>query len=114
MSIALADEKPDIQQKGSRANFSWRVLEPWNERRLAAFLMVKHRRNETDWTRRPSPFFATLGRSHVECSVPLAGAESIAEIEKLLTIELRGILAGAERVHQEILNSRNIPGETPS
>jgi hypothetical protein len=102
MSIALADEKPDIQHKGSRANFSWRLIEPWNERRLAAFLMVKHRRNESDWTRRPSPFFASLGRSHVECSVPVAGSESIAELEKYLTNELRGILAGAERVAQEI------------
>jgi hypothetical protein len=112
MSIALADEKPDIQQKDSRANFSWRVVEPWNERRLAAFLMVKHRRNETDWTRRPSPFFATLGRSHVECSVPLVGPASLDEIEKLLTGELRGILAGAERVHEEILNTRK--REAPS
>ncbi|HEY3172266.1 MAG TPA: hypothetical protein VGK86_06760 [Thermoanaerobaculia bacterium] len=112
MSIALADAKPDIQQKGSRANFKWRVVEPWNERRLAAFLMVKHRRNETDWTRRPSPFFATLGQSHVECSVHLAGSASLDEIEKLLTGELRGILAGAERVHEEILSTRK--REAPS
>jgi hypothetical protein len=114
MSIALADEKPDIQQKGSRANFSWRVVEPWNERRLAAFLMVKHRRNETDWTRRPSPFFATLGRSQVECSVLLPSPDSLPEIEKLLTGELRGILAGADRVHQEIQNTWNSRGVSPS
>ena len=113
MSIALADEKPDIQQKGSRANFSWRVVLPWDERRLAAFLMVKHRRNETDWTRRPSPFFATLGRSQVECSVPLANPDSMPELEKFLTIELRGILAGADRVHQEILSTWNSRGASP-
>jgi hypothetical protein len=105
MSIALADEKPDIQHKGSRANFSWRLAEPWDERRLAAFLMVKHRRNESDWTRRPSPFFASLGRSQVECSVPVAGPEAIADLEKYLTDELRGILAGAERVYREITQS---------
>jgi hypothetical protein len=102
MSIALANEKPDIQQKGARAHFSWRLTEPWNERRLAAFVMVKHRRNESDWTRRPSPFFASLGRSEVECSVPLAGPDSIEELETYLTGELRGILAGAERVYEEI------------
>jgi hypothetical protein len=113
MSIALADEKPDIQQKGSRANFSWRVVEPWDERRLAAFLMVKHRRNETDWTRRPSPFFATLGRWQVECSVPLANPDSIPELENFLTLELRGILAGADRVHQEIV-STHPRGVSPS
>ncbi|MEO8349323.1 MAG: hypothetical protein ABI610_10455 [Acidobacteriota bacterium] len=107
MSIGLADEKPDIQRKGSRANFSWRTAEPWDERRLAAFLMVKHRRSEADWTRRPSPFFASLGRSHVECSVPVATPESVADLEKLLTDELIGILAGAERVHQDLLKSQN-------
>jgi len=114
MSIALADEKPDIQQKGSRANFSWRVIEPWDERRLAAFLMVKHRRNENDWTRRPSPFFATLGRSHVECSVPLSNPDSLGEIERLLTGELRGILAGADRVHAEIVDAWKSRGVSPS
>ena len=102
MSIALAEEKPDIQHKGTRANFCWRLVEPWNERRLAAFLMVKHRRNESDWTRRPSPFFASLGRTQVECSVPCAGTDSIEELEKYLTGELKGILAGAERVFEEI------------
>jgi len=105
MSIAIADDKPDIQHKGSRANFSWRIVEPWDERRLAAFLMVKHRRNEADWTRRPSPFFASLGRSIVECSIPLPGSESLSEIERLLTHELRGILAGAERVYRDMLES---------
>ncbi len=107
MSIGLAEEKPDIQHKGSRANFSWRTVEPWNERRLAAFLMVKHRRSESDWTRRPSPFFASLGRSHVECSVPVARPESLSDLEGLLTAELKGILAGAERVHQELLKSQD-------
>ena len=113
MSIALADEKPEIQHKGSRANFSWRIAEPWDERRLAAFLMVKHRRNEADWTRRPSPFFASLGRSNVECSIPLGGADSVAELEKLLTQELRGILAGADRVHRDILKSPDWGHDAP-
>lgn len=107
MSIGLADEKPELQRKGSRANFCWRTAEPWDERRLAAFLMVKHRRSEADWTRRPSPFFASLGRSQVECSVPVASAETIADLEKLLTGELKGILAGAERVHEELIKSQN-------
>lgn len=107
MSITLADEKPAIQHKASRANFSWRIVEPWDERRLAAFLMVKHRRNESDWTRRPSPFFASLGRSLVECSVPLPAADSLADLEKLLTTELRGILAGAERVYREMVKSQD-------
>jgi len=31
MSIALADEKPDIRHKGTRANLSWRLVEPWDE-----------------------------------------------------------------------------------
>lgn len=113
MSIALADEKPDIQQKGSRANFSWQIRGPWDERRLAAFLMVKHRRNESDWTRRPSPFFASLGRSVVECSVPFAGSDSLPELEKLLTDELRGILAGADRVYRDILKSPDWRQEAP-
>ena len=63
MSIALAGEKPEVQHKGARANFRWTLAEPWDERRLAAFLMTKHRRNESDWTRRPSPFFASLGQT---------------------------------------------------
>src|SRR5688572_32527829 len=107
MSIGLADEKPDVQRKGPRANFTWRSAEPWDERRLAAFLMVKHRRSEADWTRRPSPFFASLGRSAVECSVPVATSDSVADLQKLLTDELVGILAGAERVHQELVKSQN-------
>jgi len=113
MSIGLADEKPEIQRKGSRANFCWRTADPWDERRLAAFLMVKHRRNEADWTRRPSPFFASLGRSAVECSVPVASPDSIADLEKQLTDELKGILAGAERVHVELVKSQNWRTEPP-
>jgi hypothetical protein len=75
--------------------------------------MVKHRRSEADWTRRPSPFFASLGRSVVECSVPVATPESIPDLEKLLTDELKGILAGAERVHEELVKSQNWRGEPP-
>lgn len=107
MSIALADDKPEVQHKGARANFTWKLTEPWDERRLAAFLMVKHRRNESDWTRRPSSFFASLGRSQIECSAPVAGAEAVAEIEKLLTSELRGILAGADQLHGEMIKSKD-------
>jgi hypothetical protein len=107
MSIALAGERPDVQQRGSRANFSWHIRVPWDERRLAAFLMVKHRRNETDWTRRPSPFFASLGRSEIECSIPVADPNSMPDVEKLLTTELKGILAGADRVYQEMLKSQD-------
>ncbi len=114
MSIQLAREKPDIQHKGSRANFSWRIAEPWDERRLAAFLMVKHRRNETDWTRRPSPFFASLGRSEVECSIPLAASDSVGDLERLLTAELRGILAGADRVYREMLEGLERRPDKPS
>ena len=107
MSIALAAEKPEVAQRGSRANFSWQIRQPWDERRLAAFLMVKHRRNEADWTRRPSPFFASLGRAEIECSLPVADSGSVPEVEKLLTNELKGILAGADRVYQEMLKSQD-------
>ncbi len=102
MAIALADERPETQQKGPRANFRWTLSEPWDERRLAAFLMTKHRRNESDWTRRASPFYASLGQSTIECSVPVASPESLGELEKLLTGELRGILAGASQIHDEM------------
>ncbi len=102
MAIALADEKPDAQQKGLRANFRWRLKEPWDERRLAAFLMTKHRRDDSDWTRRSSPFFASLGQSVVECSVPISSQDSIPQLVELLTAELRGILAGASQVHDQM------------
>lgn len=113
MSIALAADRPEVQNRGARANFTWKLSEPWDERRLAAFLMVKHRRNEADWTRRPSPFFASLGRSQVECSVPVSGVEAIEEVEKLLTGELRGILAGADRLHQEMIKSQDWRRDAP-
>jgi hypothetical protein len=103
MSILLADEPPEAQQKGFRANFRWRLTEPLDERRLAAFLMTKHRRSDTDWTRRPSPFFASLGQASIECSVPFAGSESLDELEKVLTEELKGILSGASSVHDQMI-----------
>ena len=56
------------------------MTEPWDERRLAAFLMTKHRRSDSDWTRRPSPFFASLGQSTIECSVPVARPEALPEL----------------------------------
>ena len=66
MSISLASESPVVEHKGSRANFRWSIAEPWDERRLAAFLMTKHRRNDADWERRASPFHAALGMTAVE------------------------------------------------
>jgi hypothetical protein len=107
MSIGLADEAPETQHKGSRANFRWTVSEPWDERRLAAFLMTKHRRNESDWTRRSSPFYASLGQNTIECSVPVPDADALPELEKMLTAELRGILAGASQFHDEMIRSRD-------
>ena len=55
-----------------------------------------------------------LGRSHVECSVPLSNPDSLGEIERLLTGELRGILAGADRVHAEIVDAWKSRGVSPS
>ena len=100
MSIVLVNEKPEVQHKGARANFRWTLADTWDERRLAAFLMIKHRRNEADWTRRASPFFASLGQTQVECSVPLADAASLPELEQMLTAELKGILTGASQMHE--------------
>jgi len=102
MSIALADDKPETQQKGTRANFRWRLTDPWDERRLAAFLMTKHRRNDADWTRRASPFYASLGQATVECSIPIADPEAITELETMLTRELLGILTGASHMHEQM------------
>ncbi len=103
MSIAIADEKPAIEQKGLRANFCWTMADPWDERRLAAFLMTKHRRSDSDWTRRPSPFFASLGQSTIECSVPVARPEALAELAAILTAELKGILTGATQIHAQMM-----------
>ncbi len=104
MAITLASLKPETLHKGSRANFRWRLVEPWDERRLAAFLMTKHRRNDADWSRRASPFFASLGQDTIECSVPVVNSASIPELESLLTSELVGILTGASRVHDEMVH----------
>ena len=103
MSILLASESPSIEQKGLRANFSWTMVEPWDERRLAAFLMTKHRRSDSDWTRRPSPFFASLGQSTVECSVPVARPEALPELAAILTGELSGILTGASQIYDQMI-----------
>jgi hypothetical protein len=113
MAITLADEPPATEQKGPRANFRWTLTDPWDERRLAAFLMTKHRRNESDWTRRASPFYASLGQSTIECSMPVASPESLPELEKLLTSELRGILIGASQVHDEMISGQDWRGVTP-
>jgi hypothetical protein len=113
MAITLVEEPPATEQKGPRANFRWTLADPWDERRLAAFLMIKHRRSETDWTRRASPFYASLGQSTIECSVPVASPDSLSELEKLLTSELRGILAGASQVHEEMVTGKDWRGVTP-
>ena len=55
------------------------------------------------WTRRPSPFFASLGQSTVECSVPVARPETLAELATILTAELKGILTGAGRIHAQMV-----------
>ena len=103
MSISLASQSPSIEQKGLRANFSWTMAEPWDERRLAAFLMTKHRRSDSDWTRRPSPFFASLGQSSIECSVPVARPEALPELAAILTGELSGILSEASQIYDQML-----------
>jgi hypothetical protein len=43
----------------------------------------------------------------------LGGSDSVTDLEKLLTLELRGILAGADRVHREILKSPDWGREPP-
>jgi len=103
MSIGLANDTPTAEQKGLRANFCWTMAQAWDERRLAAFLMTKHRRSDSDWTRRPSPFFASLGQATVECSVPVARPETLAELATILTGELKGILIGAARIHAQMM-----------
>ena len=113
MPICLASERPEVQQKGNRANFRWLLAEPWDERRLAAFLMTKHRRKDADWTRRTSPFYASLGRAAVECSVPVAGPDSLGELETVLTAELKGIITGASRIHDEMVRDKDWRKVTP-
>ncbi len=107
MSISLASDTPEVEQKGLRANFRWTMTETWDERRLAAFLMTKHRRSDSDWTRRPSPFFASLGQSTVECSVPVAHSEALPELAQILTSELRGILTGAGQIHDQMIDGQD-------
>ncbi len=113
MPISLASERPEVQHKGSRANFRWALKEPWDERRLAAFLMTKHRRNDSDWTRRTSPFFAALGLTVIECSVPAANPDALPDLERVLTLELKGILAGASRVHDDMIRDKDWRTVTP-
>jgi hypothetical protein len=113
MSIAIADETPSAEQKGLRANFCWRMVEPWDERRLAAFLMTKHRRSDSDWTRRPSPFFASLGQSTVECSVPAARPEALPELAAILTVELKGILVGASQIYAQMVAGEDWKSVSP-
>ncbi len=113
MPIRLTSDRPEVEHKGFRANFRWPLEEPWDERRLAAFLMTKHRRKDTDWTRRTSPFFALLGLATIECSVPVASPESLPELEAVLTAELKGILAGASKVHDEMILDKDWRRVTP-
>ena len=109
----LANLTPEAVHRGSRANFRWTLAEPWDERRLAAFLMTKHRRNDADWSRRASPFFASLGQNTIECSVPVVAPESLPELQKLLTNELIGILSGASRIHDEMVRGQDWRRVTP-
>jgi len=113
MPIRLVSERPEVERRGSRANFRWPVEEPWDERRLAAFLMTKHRRKDTDWTRRTSPFCASLGLATIECSVPVASPDSLAELEAILTAELKGIVAGSSKVHDEMIGKKDWRQVTP-
>ncbi|MGH9367540.1 MAG: hypothetical protein ACRD3M_07690 [Thermoanaerobaculia bacterium] len=113
MSIALASETPEVQQKGARANFRWTLVEPWDERRLAAFLMTKHRRNDSDWSRRPSPFLASLGQKQIECSVPLGDPASLPDLERVLTAELKGILSGASKIHEKMAGAQDWRAVSP-
>jgi hypothetical protein len=113
MSISLSGEAPSVEHKGLRANFRWTTAEPWDERRLAAFLMTKHRRSDSDWTRRPSPFFASLGQSTIECSVPVAHAEALPELAEILTSELKGILIGAGRIYDQMIAGQDWKSVSP-
>jgi hypothetical protein len=114
MPILLVTERPEVQREGFRANFSWTLREPWDERRLAAFLMTKHRRNDGNWTRRTSPFYTALGHTTIECSVPVGRPDSLGDLEVVLTRELKGILAGASQVHDEMLGEGDWKSVTPS
>ena len=113
MPISLASERPEVQHKGTRANFRWTLAEPWDERRLAAFLMTKHRRSDADWTRRASAFHAALGLATVECSLPVANPDSLPDLERVLTSELTGILLGASRLHDDMIDGKDWRTVTP-
>jgi hypothetical protein len=113
MAISLASESPEVEKKDNRANFRWPLAEPWDDLRLAAFLMTKHRRNDADWTRRASAFHAALGLAAVECSVFCGNPDVLPEMEKTLTSELKGILLGASRVHDEMLRKEDWRTVTP-
>ena len=69
--------------------------------------MTKHRRSDSDWTRRPSPFFASLGQATVECSVPVARTEALPDLAGILTSELLGILSGASRIHDQMMDGED-------
>ena len=75
--------------------------------------MTKHRRSEVDWTRRPSPFFASLGQSTIECSVPIGTPESVPDLERVLTSELKGILSGASAIYAQMGEGRDWRFVTP-
>jgi hypothetical protein len=45
--------------------------------------------------------------------VPVASAESLPELERLLTSELSGIIAGASRVHEEMVQGQDWREVTP-
>ena len=104
MPIRLASETPEVEHKGWRANFRWPLEQPWDELRLAAFQMTNRRRKgDSDWTRRGFPFFAALGMTTIECAVPATNPGSLPELGVVLTAELKGIIAGASRIYDDLV-----------
>ena len=49
----------------------------------------------------------------IECSVPVAGPDSLPELEAILTAELKGILAGASQVHDQMIGGKDWRTVTP-
>ncbi|HEX5855093.1 MAG TPA: hypothetical protein VFZ57_05690 [Thermoanaerobaculia bacterium] len=111
MPIRLASETPTVEHKGWRANYRWPLEQPWDELRFAAFQMTNHRRKskDEDWTRRSSPFYAVLGGTSVECAVPVTSPDALPKLGAVLTAELKGIIAGASKIYDDILGKQG-PG----
>ena len=69
--------------------------------------MIKHRRSDADWTRRTSPFYASLGMATVECSIPVGGRDTLEDLETVLTRELKGILLASSSVHDQMIRDKD-------